>query len=293
MVILPRVTVTGVWQIDTGSFHSRVDILNDLDMARRIFGRVSNLVTGKPVGDPPERRALLLLRREVKRTQGGGSVRNHWPMRVRIWGSAELTLSALDAIQLPATAQLRLPAPDERPLDLIPVSQHPEPAPEPAQTPQQQPGIQKPVCPQCKGVMGMVGTESNQVFWVCPVCGVALRFDGSPHVCDCGGEIWEVIPKRGPGPGVEIAFIASCTGCGTIIGGVEDEKKATEPPPPADHEDPPDIPADDSEPPADYPEDEGQAEQEPPPAPAKAPAPAPAPQPEPKKPAPKQGRWAF
>jgi len=70
LVLLPRITWNGTFQIDTTSFHSIVQINSALDFYRPLAGRIA-MVPFK-------------LRREAKETQYGGKKATHYPMRI-LW----------------------------------------------------------------------------------------------------------------------------------------------------------------------------------------------------------------
>jgi len=115
-VMLPKVSVAGYWQIDTSSFHSRVDLLADLAMVRQVFGRIAGLISTRPPFD-----TALVLTREAKETQHGGHKRTHWPLHLRIRNAEQLDLQALQRLRLAeASSGLMIEHQEDRPEDLFP-----------------------------------------------------------------------------------------------------------------------------------------------------------------------------
>ncbi len=94
-VFLPRVTMCGFFQIDTGSITAMTDIDGDLWLVKQLFGRVSNLVSRRP----PYHTALILTR-EQKGIMHQGKRMNHWPMRIRIRDGAMLDLPRLASYRI-------------------------------------------------------------------------------------------------------------------------------------------------------------------------------------------------
>lgn len=82
MVMIPSVSIDGVYQIDTGSYHSIVNINSALDHIRKLFGRISNLL------DTRTHQTLLVLRRIKVETHGGGQKATHDVMTIGIKPSA-------------------------------------------------------------------------------------------------------------------------------------------------------------------------------------------------------------
>src|SRR3990167_4687786 len=110
MFILPKVNIGGVYQIDTGSYNSIVDINSSLDYVISLVGRF----------------ALVSLRliREPRETYHNGKKQTHHTMRIELSGNIN-HLNALkeDTNKILAEPQYSLPAPtQENPeLDDVPV----------------------------------------------------------------------------------------------------------------------------------------------------------------------------
>ncbi len=68
MVMLPKVNVGGVYQIDTGSVNSIIDINSSIDWARSVAGRVAMVP--------------LKLKREPRETHHGGKKQTHYTLRL-------------------------------------------------------------------------------------------------------------------------------------------------------------------------------------------------------------------
>lgn len=73
-VMLPGVSMAGIYQIDTTSWHAIQGILDDLAYIRSLCGRVSLLTIGN--------RCLLKLVRKPTETHHDGHKRVHFPMRI-------------------------------------------------------------------------------------------------------------------------------------------------------------------------------------------------------------------
>lgn len=100
MVILPKVSLGGVYQIDLGSYHSIVDINSGLDYVQALVGRFSMVP--------------LTLKRVAKETHGSGRKETHWPLQVIFEGSVEFINALRETSNRILTgAQYLLPAPAE------------------------------------------------------------------------------------------------------------------------------------------------------------------------------------
>lgn len=102
-VLLPEITLAGVWQIDTSSYHSIVDLNSSLAYVRQLVGRVSMLF------DPRTLRPFLTLRRVTKETHGSGRKETHWPMIVELNADLRTVLEA--SRTLPIASRVALPEP--------------------------------------------------------------------------------------------------------------------------------------------------------------------------------------
>jgi hypothetical protein len=102
MVILPKVNLGGIYQIDTGSFNSMVDVNSGFDYLMASIGRIAFV----PV----------LLRRQPRDTFFGGHRRKHYPLMIDI---ATTDIDWLNAVRAENTriiaraATLALPDPTE------------------------------------------------------------------------------------------------------------------------------------------------------------------------------------
>ncbi len=79
--MLPAVSMGGVYQIDTTSYHAIQGILDDLQYIKMLCGRVSLLTIGT--------RCLLYLVRKPVETHGSGHKEVHWPMRIELRASQD------------------------------------------------------------------------------------------------------------------------------------------------------------------------------------------------------------
>jgi hypothetical protein len=82
MVILPRVSLGGIYQIDLGSYHSIVDINSALSTDPENVGYIMALV-GRIAMVP------LKLRRIARETHGSGRKETHWTLQITFEGSME------------------------------------------------------------------------------------------------------------------------------------------------------------------------------------------------------------
>lgn len=124
-VLLPEVTMAGVWQVDTSSFHSIVDLNSSIEYVRGVVGRVGMLFDRRTL------KPFLTLRRMAKETHGSGRKEIHWPMTFEL--NADLG-TILGARALPEAPRVALPEAG-REDDLIPASVRRTLPPEPEQPP--------------------------------------------------------------------------------------------------------------------------------------------------------------
>lgn len=120
-VMLPRVTVAGLFQIDTGSITSMTDLDADLAVPRMLFGRADCLI------DRDTDETVLILTRELKRIQFGGSAANHWPLRIRVRNAAEFDYARARSISVGVgdggnLLPMKIDARNEIEADLVPAS---------------------------------------------------------------------------------------------------------------------------------------------------------------------------
>lgn len=94
-VILPEISTIGVYQIDTGSFHSIVNIINALRNIKTMFGRLTNLY------DPATLKPLLTLKRSPKETHGSGRKETHYTMNIEMNLSNVQLLEMREGLQNP------------------------------------------------------------------------------------------------------------------------------------------------------------------------------------------------
>lgn len=66
--LLPRVTLSGCWQIDTSSEHAFTDVNSGIDYIRAVNGRIDMIP--------------LILRREERETRFEGKPATHWPLQL-------------------------------------------------------------------------------------------------------------------------------------------------------------------------------------------------------------------
>jgi len=98
LVILPRVNVAGVYQIDVGSYHSIVDINSAVDYIQALVGRLAMVP--------------LKLRRVPRETHGSGRKEIHYPLQITLDGDINL-INALreNTTRVLASTHYALPAP--------------------------------------------------------------------------------------------------------------------------------------------------------------------------------------
>ncbi len=121
MVILPKVNMGGVYQIDMGSYNSIVDLNSGLDYVEALVGRIAMVP--------------LVLTRVPRETFGGGQRRMHYPLQVTLATNDIQWINRLrteTAVILERQAAFVLPAPvDENPAfddepAVVPESELPE-----------------------------------------------------------------------------------------------------------------------------------------------------------------------
>jgi hypothetical protein len=97
-VILPKVSVGAVYQIDTGSYNSIVDLNSSLDYVRALVGRIAMVP--------------LVLKREPRETHYEGKKAIHYTMRVELEGDIAFLNALRENTQRVLTGPtFRLPAP--------------------------------------------------------------------------------------------------------------------------------------------------------------------------------------
>jgi hypothetical protein len=98
LVILPRVNVGGVYQIDIGSYHSIVDVNSAIDYVQALIGRFAMVP--------------LKLRRTPRETHGSGRKEIHYPLQITLDGDINL-INALreNTTRVLAATHYALPAP--------------------------------------------------------------------------------------------------------------------------------------------------------------------------------------
>lgn len=105
MVILPKVNMGGVYQIDMGSYNSIVDLNSGLDYVESLVGRIAMVP--------------LVLTRVPRETFGGGQRRVHYPLQISLATNDLQWINRLrteTAVILERQAAFVLPAPaDENP----------------------------------------------------------------------------------------------------------------------------------------------------------------------------------
>jgi hypothetical protein len=99
LVMLPRVSVSGVYQVDISSYHSIVDLNSGIDYIRALLGRISMVP--------------LKLKRVARETHGSGRKETHYPLQIAFEGN----IDALMAFKGRAPQQIAAP-PDLSPVDI-------------------------------------------------------------------------------------------------------------------------------------------------------------------------------
>jgi hypothetical protein len=90
-VMLPKVSVAGVYQIDISSYHSIVDLNSGIDYIRALLGRISMVP--------------LKLKRVARETHGSGRKETHYPLQIAFEGN----MDALMAFKKIAPRQIGAP----------------------------------------------------------------------------------------------------------------------------------------------------------------------------------------
>jgi hypothetical protein len=98
MVLLPKVSLGGVYQIDLGSYHSIVDLNSGLDYIQAMVGRFAMVP--------------LKLKRVPKETHGSGKKETHYPLMIILEGDINFINSLRESTnRILTSAQYLLPAP--------------------------------------------------------------------------------------------------------------------------------------------------------------------------------------
>jgi hypothetical protein len=79
LIILPRVSVGGVYQIDISSYHSIVDLNSGIDYIRALLGRISMVP--------------LKLKRVARETHGSGRKETHYPLQIAFEGNMDALMA--------------------------------------------------------------------------------------------------------------------------------------------------------------------------------------------------------
>lgn len=103
MILIPKVSCGGVYQVDLGSYHSIVDINSGLDYVRALVGRFSWVP--------------LMLRRVPRETHGGDKKTTHYTLQIEFQGDiATINQLREDTRRILEGPRYALPAPiDENP----------------------------------------------------------------------------------------------------------------------------------------------------------------------------------
>ena len=100
LVLLPKVSLGGIYQIDLGSYHSIVDINSGLDYIQALVGRFSMVP--------------LKLKRVPKETHGSGRKETHWPLMIHFEGDVNFINTLRESTnRILTSTQYLLPAPVE------------------------------------------------------------------------------------------------------------------------------------------------------------------------------------
>lgn len=99
LVMLPKVNMGGIYQIDTSSFNSIIDLNSSIDYVRALVGRFSMVP--------------LVLKREPRKTHHGGKTQTHHTMRIEFVGDID-HLNALrgDTTRVLSGPRYALPSPE-------------------------------------------------------------------------------------------------------------------------------------------------------------------------------------
>jgi hypothetical protein len=79
LVMLPKVSVGGVYQIDISSYHSIVDLNSGIDYIRALLGRISMVP--------------LKLKRVARETHGSGRKETHYPLQIAFEGNLDALMA--------------------------------------------------------------------------------------------------------------------------------------------------------------------------------------------------------
>ena len=79
LVMLPKVSVAGVYQIDISSYHSIVDLNSGIDYIRALLGRISMVP--------------LKLKRVARETHGSGRKEIHYPLQIAFEGNMDALMA--------------------------------------------------------------------------------------------------------------------------------------------------------------------------------------------------------
>jgi len=118
--LLPRVPGLGVWQIDTSSINSILNVNSSLELIRRVFGRISMV----PL-------QLKLVPQDV---QAEGKKKKVHVLSLDIQHTLADVARNMPALALPAYEEAAIPVPD----DEVPTDQYPEAAPKASEAPERQ-----------------------------------------------------------------------------------------------------------------------------------------------------------
>jgi len=100
MVLIPKISCGGIYQIDIGSYHSIVDLNSGIDWVRALIGRFS--------------RVPLILKREPKETHGGNKRTTHYTLQLEFRGGIDMiNLLQEETKRILAGPQYALPMPED------------------------------------------------------------------------------------------------------------------------------------------------------------------------------------
>ena len=116
LIILPKVNLGGVYQIDLSGYHSIVDLNSGMDYVASLVGRIA-LVP-------------LTLRRVAKETHGSGRKETHYPLQITL----NMTLDQLNAVREGGQRLLAGPSYNVEPPEVINPTMDEEAVTEPTQT---------------------------------------------------------------------------------------------------------------------------------------------------------------
>ena len=98
-VILPKVSVGGIYQIDTSSYNSIVDLNSSLDYVRALIGRFAMVP--------------LKLKREARETHHDGKKQIHYTLRIELEGDVDFVNQLRDNSRILAGPTFSLPPPEQ------------------------------------------------------------------------------------------------------------------------------------------------------------------------------------